>query len=120
MRSYTFLIRHRPWRDKAPRKRNSARPNVCCSFTVVSFCSWECSLFLLLFSCGSPPLPAVVVVIPVVFVWLLVTLYRLISSVGPHSPILTAIGFCIPFVNVLVLLSVSLNAQAWCKRRGIR
>jgi hypothetical protein len=67
-----------------------------------------------------PAAAAVVVVIPVVFVWLLATLYRLMSSVGPHSPVLTVIGFCIPFVNVLVLLSVSLNAQAWCKRRGIR
>ena len=54
------------------------------------------------------------------FIGLLVTSYRLTTHLGSHSPVIWAIGMCIPLVNLFVLLAVSAKAQAWCKRHGIR
>ncbi len=53
------------------------------------------------------------------FVALLMTPYRLVTQLGSNSPVLWAIGMCIPLINAFVLLAINSNAQAWCKRYGI-
>lgn len=48
-----------------------------------------------------------------------VTAYQLAKSLNPKLPALWAVGMFVPLVNILVLLSISSKAQAWCKDRGI-
>lgn len=54
-----------------------------------------------------------------VFIGLLVTSYKLMTHLGSRSPVLRAIGMCIPLANLFVLSAINSNAQAWCKRYGI-
>ena len=53
-------------------------------------------------------------------VTLLVTTYQLSSRLDSGPPILWTIGMFFPCLNFLVLLALSLVAQAWCKRQGIK
>jgi GYF domain 2 len=53
-------------------------------------------------------------------VTLLATTYQLSSRLDSGPPILWTIGMFFPCLNFLVLLALSLVAQAWCKRQGIK
>lgn len=55
-----------------------------------------------------------------IFVWLLVTSYKLMGRVGSKTPILWVVGMCVPLVNLLVLAQISSHAAAWCRRHGIK
>ena len=48
-----------------------------------------------------------------------VTAYQLMKGLNSKVPALWAVGMFVPLINVLVLLSISSKAQAWCKERGI-
>ena len=48
-----------------------------------------------------------------------VTAYQLMKGLDSKVPALWAVGMFVPLINILVLLSISSKAQAWCKERGI-
>jgi hypothetical protein len=54
-----------------------------------------------------------------VLVALGVTAYRLTRHLGERWPILWAIAMFLPCINILALLALSSQAQAWCRRHGI-
>jgi hypothetical protein len=53
-------------------------------------------------------------------VTVLATTYQLSGRLDSGPPILWTIGMFFPCFNLLVLLALSLVAQSWCKRHGIR
>jgi len=55
----------------------------------------------------------------VVFLALLITTYRLMTELGSSAPWLWTLAMLIPCLNILVLLSISSDAQRWCKERRI-
>jgi hypothetical protein len=56
----------------------------------------------------------------VVMILVVVAAYRLMQQLDSRTPALWALGMFMPLVNILVLLSISSKAQAWCKSRGIK
>ncbi len=50
----------------------------------------------------------------------LATAYQLSARLDSGPPILWTIGMFFPCFNLLVLLALSLVAQSWCKRHGIK
>ena len=52
--------------------------------------------------------------------FLVVTTYQLSARLDSGPPILWTIGMFFPCLNLLVLLALSLVAQSWCKRHGIK
>jgi hypothetical protein len=52
--------------------------------------------------------------------FLVVTTYQLSARLDSGPPILWTLGMFLPCFNLLVLLALSLVAQGWCKRYGIK
>ena len=51
---------------------------------------------------------------------LAVSAYGLAKHLGSRVALLWAIGMFFPFVNIIVLLALSVQAQRWCRARGIK
>ena len=51
--------------------------------------------------------------------FIVITAYQLMKSLGSGAAVLWALAMFIPLLNILFLLRISSKAQTWCKDRGI-
>jgi hypothetical protein len=78
---------------------------------------------LQVFGAGSSAATTIVIVLALLglglSVVMAVTVHRLMGVLG-GVPALWALGMFVPLLNIVLLLVVSAQSQAWCRKRGIQ